>query len=92
MRLPAPLAFYLLVFICRSMQVCMFTGRMCAEQDVTLSPHVALPLIATAEKACRTTPHKIRLSPLKVVAPLPLWDPINTQIAATSFSHLPIPG
>jgi len=31
--------------------------------------------------------HKIRLSPPKVVAPPPLWDPINTQIAVTNFSR-----
>lgn len=82
-----PLAFYLLSRD-TGINVGIYREQRDTVPSLILPSLPVLPLIATTpEKALR----KIRLSPLKVAAPLPLWDPINTQIAATtnSSSHLP---
>lgn len=50
---------WLFIYCCGSaMQVQAFTGGVVRVQSATL--HSLTPLIATAEKACRTAPRKIR--------------------------------
>jgi hypothetical protein len=86
-RLLAPLAFYLLLPV---RDVSTDIHRMCTAGCYAppLTPH-RFTVNCNRGVSAPDCFHKIRLSPPKVVAPPPLWDPINTQIAATNFSRLP---